>query len=536
MLFSSVAPCYALLKYGVIDSNGHWVIPARYQNIKYLGDGIYLATNFKNGSTMFPVGKAFLLDAAGEPFHIDLPEGCGLNGPLLNMTNPAKNRSDILLVITKDRHQGVCDINGKIVIPPIYDSIKSYSEGYFVVLTGDSKSTAFLDKDAQVLGKMPTSEFDFHLNEFHEGVVLGEASKRLYLSGGAGYLASFQFFHPDGTPLRLPPLCSASEFSEGYAAVQVSDIGRRPLYAAMIDKQGKILSNKKFAFISAYRFGRACAAIEIDKKILFGVIEHTGNFVIQPAYSRIQVNSDHSYIATAPDGDVLIDSGGRLICKYQEKLELIPSETSLHRCVLLSRKSVPKGYYGIPAYADESGHVYDENTPLPKGEVVPVWQTNKNGCFFGLRRDSKWITETSFRVLDRLPNNQWLAILESTKFDKSDWTANLDRDSLFHCLLRERNLIGMSRSDLVDLLGNGTGGRDWLFYNLSCNVFCGNAASGVLFDMANDRVKRWRIVDGIFVGAPKDLNDTGWFSENVAFPNSTYDAAQAKVKMTSLSR
>jgi hypothetical protein len=132
------------------------------------------------------------LDYHGKPFNVHLPEGCDLQGTLPTMEKPVSNRSDLMLVFCKDQKQGVCDINGKIVLPPIYDSIITYNEGYFTALA--DHSTVFVSRDGQPLGKVSTSEFNFSFNAFHQGVIAGEATKHLYVNKPRGFQAPSNSF------------------------------------------------------------------------------------------------------------------------------------------------------------------------------------------------------------------------------------------------------------------------------------------------------------------------------------------------------
>jgi len=512
LLLHSGAPCSALQKYGVIDSKGRWIIPPTHQYIAWLGDGLYIATEFEYGSVIYPM-RAAVLDYQGRPVSIPLPDGYHVRGILSNMNKPVQSRSDILLVIRNGQKEGVCDIAGKIIIAPIYESIKTYSEGYFTAI--DDQKTVFLNREGQVLGSVSTWDFDFTANDFHEGVIVGQSRNRVN--------CGCKFFRPDGSQLDLPfpLLSSASQFSEGYAGVIVGIFGNGS-FATLINKKGELLANKKFECVQSFQSGQAIAVVATGPhhQRKFGVVDHSGNFVIPAIYDGLMVNDDQTYIATlSSKGDFLIDRAGRAVCEYHEKLELFRSDTPLLMCVIRDRAALPT-YTGYMAYADRHGHIFDV-TQWPVANVVaPAWTVESGTAWEGLRSRKSWVTPTRFRCFQQLPEDRWIAIYSSKISDRHDWEMNLDRMDLFQNLLASQNLIGMPRSRLTELLGTDESGPDWIRFK--CGSGCSHGATGILIQFAGERVRRWRVSDVISATASELSDQRDWFSKDVVFVDNRY--------------
>ena len=88
----------------------------------------------------------------------------------------------------------------------------------------------------------------------------------------------------------------------------------------------------------------------------------------------------------------------------------------------------------------------------------------------------------------------------------------LDRMGIFLDFLKDYNLIGMERSQLVGLLGPSqrTDDANQAFYYLEMGM-CGNDYTGLNIEIADGKVKRWRVVQPM--GTFKPIGT--WITENV---------------------
>ncbi|HEY9730506.1 MAG TPA: WG repeat-containing protein [Drouetiella sp.] len=526
----SSAPAFAQMKWGVVSSQGAWVIPVKYQNIKYLGGEIYSATNFDHGG-LYPIGKAFLLDGRGNPFPVKLPPECVLNGPMVTSVEPATRKDDIFLVIIRGGERGICDITGKVIVPPVYAEVVSYNDGYFIARSANENSTQFIDRQGVQTGTVSAKDFNFSFNAFHDGFILGESTKREVLGPGI-VKSNFKYFRPDGTILNSPELCFGTDFVDGYASVGVAKSDGSLDYAARLSSSGKLVDfGKKLKILSSFSSGQAIAgdtAPDPIKNSRMGVIDENGNFIIPPKYREILRNRNDSYIARGEHGDVLLDRSGRVICRWQDGIEVQPSQTKIHRFVVRNRESVSANVEDKLSLSDESGKILSmSQLPLNQTFVIGEKVGEKSVC--GLWRNNRWITELAFRNFFELPNNCWIALSEPVKFDANDWQLNVDRREQFRLLLQERNLIGMPRSNLIGLLGEGQQPRkDRLYYDLAGPVMCGNASYGVIFEFQSNSVKRWSISSPLPFGGSDEKSD--WFTTDVCFPDARYLFKKSEAK------
>lgn len=291
------SPVGAVQKYGVVTESGRWIIQPKYQCLNYLGDSLYLATEFEHGSTRFPrVGGAQLLDSDGKPFPLPLPQACQLHDSLTGRQNPVQKRSELMLVISSGTKEGICDINGRFIVPPIYDKVLTYSEGYFTAEDSERGVTTFIDGNGKALAAISMRDFEFSGRSFSGGVILGQSTSAHYDGQPGGVTRLCRFFRPDGSHLQLPPLCCADSFSDGYAVAGFPDSAFKPKYFGFINKNGELLGGKEFASCQSFVSGKAVVGLapKSDGVVRYGAFDTSGNFVVNPIYD------DPSVLAQTP--------------------------------------------------------------------------------------------------------------------------------------------------------------------------------------------------------------------------------------------
>jgi hypothetical protein len=115
-----------------------------------------------------------------------------------------------------------------------------------------------------------------------------------------------------------------------------------------------------------------------------------------------------------------------------------------------------------------------------------------------------------------------IATFDDGKFSTKDWTDKLtkkwiglpsvDRIKEFARFQREYGLVGMSRAEVIALLGDEThtkfGPREICPYTLSCGD-CGNTWSRIEVQFTDNKVKRWRTVAGDIGGEWITANEKG---------------------------
>jgi hypothetical protein len=130
-------------KYGVIDTNGTFVIAAEHEFIYYLGDGFYQVKNSESkAGVIASSGETVIQQNYENIFHLQknyfMVETEGLSG-CYDITGkqiyPATSQMQIFFVqgkslVSKDSKTGMIDSTGKYIFPAEYDSIGYFFNGY----------------------------------------------------------------------------------------------------------------------------------------------------------------------------------------------------------------------------------------------------------------------------------------------------------------------------------------------------------------------------------------------------------------------
>ena len=506
------------MKYGVIDSKGALIIPAKYQNIRWLGDDVFVVSAFEPHRMQY-ARQVILMNDRGDTIPISLAPGRTLAGSLSPMTEPVKTRSEIKLLIREkvaggEEKLGVCDILGRVLLKPAYDEIKSFSDGYYTAIDNTKRCTFFIDADGKVTASIPLDEIDFAFNQFHEGFIYGKVTKSLYTGEPGGAFDLYRFLRPTGEQLKLPDLCWAADFSEGSAGVGLCDSERHPLYSALVTQSGEILTHKKYRYISSLHEGQAIVDTGTLKEPCYGVIDGKENVVIEPKYIYIKP-CGNGYVATTAEGDVLIDHTGKNIVRYPQKITIYPSDTSVLMCSVSDSGSGSEGTSHI-AYADREGHILDLKHWPSKTLVAPAWKNEPDGACCGLYSAKGWITKLVFQGFEPVSSDLWIVREIPREFDSRDWQLGIDRSGNFAAFLKEHDLIGMRREDVISILGLQEHGDDWMRYRGDPGM-CANASQGFLIQFKNDRAIRWRLSDMISQMPFELSNERDWITKNVLF-------------------
>lgn len=158
--------------YGIEDESGRIIIPPKYSDIEYCGHGIFLATDVQKANKYFFGDKRHFFNRDGVELSFVLPE----NAFLLNIFSfGEKADKETDLVLTKFAAdtillfgyrvapqpqtlntcmQGLCDLNGKVLMQPISGNILFLEPGLaFVDAPGNKRSIV----DLKTWSAKPTS-------------------------------------------------------------------------------------------------------------------------------------------------------------------------------------------------------------------------------------------------------------------------------------------------------------------------------------------------------------------------------------------
>jgi hypothetical protein len=502
-LFSTTgAQALPMFKYGIIDTSGHEVLPCKYGDVWYLGNGLFRAVDFMNdGETGVP--RTHLFDSNGKEIEIKLPEGSSLLGifiPRRALMSPAYVPGTLpegtLFEVHYRNYQSVTDRNGKLLFENPSLSIQHSQDGSLVVMGASD----------------PICAFD---GETGERVIEAGRLKRYMLSqSGFGKLSqnriSFSrdvdghllwgYYDAEGSVAIEPKYTDARDFDDaGMAAVRYRNAEQKGRFC-FIDTDGKTLSPPEMVGAEDWHDGLAVVAVRSgDKEKRYGIVNRNFEFVVKPEWASLEYAQDDCYFGwkTESTDAMLIDGNGNR--KSGPFLKLTTHDRS--RAMMLYKPLQFGPLNAVPAkLIMESGETLFSNP-----RFLAYWLENGVAVFreqahFLSRGPSnftivtnKGVTATGVNAYDLAPATQDRLIkhVVSGQFCSRTWQSDARaRRYLFSLFLREHTLIGMQRSEVQKYLG-ATDHND--LYAMCPGVLMA-FGEGLELRYLDDRVTGWRWV------------------------------------------
>lgn len=484
---------------GLSDSSRNEILPAKFSRIDYLGHGLFLGWGI-NPRDKFQYGDdRYLFNRAGKLLTVKVPERanfvnvCWLGraaeqDPTLELDALPK---DTLLRFSKERLFGLCRLNGEEVLPAKYGFIgKAYSGKAFVSDNGTyatenkTKNSYLFDCSRSVLRKLPI-----------ENVMAAETI--FFNEGLAGFTNHGQFanktgyINEDGHFVIEGNFSTVGPFRNGMAAVTLAAQPPGVRSKVIIDKSGKIISPAKLDVLDFYG-DFAVARIAEDMPPKYGIVGRQFNFTVQPKYESLtpQMRLDQSelkspvtrfeklaifYVAreSYSQPEKLISPTGA------EVLVLPPHLTfgyllnnGLIRCWRPTNNRLP----GEAVFIDMKGN------EVPDPGVITTKDTHGHSIWY--------------QPIDELVSLKRVS-LDNGHFDPDYWKSEhlSNKESAFARFLNEYNLIGMSKDELVHLLGPGsqrTKSDDSFWYTLSPSC---TGATELVVKTKHGKVESWSFVE-----------------------------------------
>jgi len=196
---------------------------------------------------------------------------------------------DMLLVMLNngtDIKFGYADLNGKIVIPPIYDYATDFHEGFAAVSSYDEQKIQIINKHGDTV---LDSDYGFDVIGFADRIADGLICVNRHSGHNAGYIDI------KGNIIIPLQFMYAEDFSEGLARV----CDENGLWG-FIDKTGKYVIEPQFVWAGDFNEGVAAVyksdPYSADVKNGVGFIDKNGALIIDYMYS--------TFYAADPKGDL----------------------------------------------------------------------------------------------------------------------------------------------------------------------------------------------------------------------------------------
>ncbi len=189
---------------------------------------------------------------------------------------------------------GFVDIEGDMVISPIYDGAGDFSEG--LARVGVGAKWGFVDREGNLVAEPVYEE----AGDFSEGLAAVRVGQRW------GTINRF------GKQVASPLFEQAGDFHEGFAAVLS---GERWGY---VDTSGKVVIDPSFLQVDDFSEGLAAVEIEGQGQTAWGYVGPTGDLLIKPSYSAAgRFKSGRARVKICGEDDVelcpwsFIDTSGK---------------------------------------------------------------------------------------------------------------------------------------------------------------------------------------------------------------------------------
>jgi hypothetical protein len=180
-----------------------------------------------------------------------------LNDPRINSKEVGEREGIKYFQVEKNGKTGFRDLDGKIVIEPIYDMAEMFSEGFSAVQVGDK--WGLIDESGKYIIE-PKFEY---LGSIHNGLASYRANDK------------YGFVDIKGQEKIKPQFEWVDEFSEGLCVVR-NDKGKH----GYIDTTGKIIID--FQFQHANKFENGQAKFQLNN--LWGAVDKTGKIIVEPKH------------------------------------------------------------------------------------------------------------------------------------------------------------------------------------------------------------------------------------------------------------
>lgn len=278
-------------KLGFIDATGEFVIDPQFRSVSDFSEGLAMVT-LDDEKNYLINEKGEMVIASDDFLIVD-----NFHDGLAQIKVPSLSGD------CSPCNAGFIDINGEIVIKPIYCEVNAFSEGLAAVRLEDGGKWGYINTE----GEMVISPQFNKANQFSDGLALvGVGSDH----GGNGL---YGFINQKGHLVINPQYDAATNFSEGKATAELIDNNGHSR-CFVIDKTGKVIiesipSLAKFSeglavvmeqpkvyryintagefinetkYINAHDFSEGLAAVRIGEK--YGFIDKTGEVIIEPQF------------------------------------------------------------------------------------------------------------------------------------------------------------------------------------------------------------------------------------------------------------
>ncbi len=203
----------------------------------------------------------------------------------------------------------LADFEGNILSDKKYNHINSFVNGYASFYYDDLMGSMDMNGNEVI---PPTYEI---VRNFHDGLAVCGFDEES--ENGLPPREYLEFVNEQGEVVTDMSIYSAKDFSEGLASI--TTISGDSYSNGYIDTSGNLAIDAQFKVAESFWNGYAVVAI-VDENLdyQYGVIDKSGNFVIEPMFFNIVANSNGTFsVRTADYNTGVLDSSGEIIIPFE---------------------------------------------------------------------------------------------------------------------------------------------------------------------------------------------------------------------------
>ncbi len=305
--------------YGFIDNEGSWVIKNIYINASDFSDGFSLVTDTNY--------QQYFINNKGEQV-IQLPEGIAFAEPFVNgFSKISKLYIQIRSTVEEPRyHMGFMNVNGKIVVDPMFDDVSDFDKQGISRVVLDKKM-GVINTQNQVIVKPQY----IYIGPFVDEVAIIQKGDH------------YGYINNKGKVIIKPRFDNAGDFGDGFAPIMVDSMW------GFIDTKGKVVIKPKYDYAESYSEGMAGVVLNrkwgmvnakgemvirnifqdyapfceglaaVKMKDMWGYIDKTGNLVVMPQYNIVGSFKDKVSLVENDENAIYINQNGTPIFTYNVK-------------------------------------------------------------------------------------------------------------------------------------------------------------------------------------------------------------------------
>ncbi len=186
-----------------------------------------------------------------------------LNDPRVNSKDVGQREGIKYFQVMKNGKTGFRDLDGNIVIEPIYDNAEMFSEGFATVQIGNKYG--LIDETGRYVLQLRDMEY---LGSVHNGLASFRGNDK------------YGFMDSKGEVKIKPAFDWAGDFSEGLCVVRNDNGKIGSGKYGYTDTTGKLVVDFKFEYAEPFQNGRA----KFKSDSLWGAIDKTGKIIEQPIH------------------------------------------------------------------------------------------------------------------------------------------------------------------------------------------------------------------------------------------------------------